>query len=234
MSYCPTCGRQRTSEARYCRGCGRDFGVAVMAANSAPASAMPPAETAVESPRSDPPTEEPPTVTVTAGAAAGALVGPADASPAVLVDVGPAAVGPARRAADPRARGPRARAVDPHRGYRADRSWRRHVRAGEEPQRAGVGGSGRQHAHADGGSHHAPGPACHHAARKPAAVRFPVRVGLPVRVALAVGVAERGQHRSGGDECPARGGGGAKPLLPGDQPARLRGVRKLADREGQG
>jgi hypothetical protein len=28
MSYCPTCGRQRSAGLRYCPGCGRDFGVA--------------------------------------------------------------------------------------------------------------------------------------------------------------------------------------------------------------
>ena len=28
MSFCPECGRARTTSTRYCGGCGRDFGVA--------------------------------------------------------------------------------------------------------------------------------------------------------------------------------------------------------------
>jgi len=61
MSYCPTCGRERASDARYCRGCGRDFGVEAMAGSTVPAE-----EPDVEPVHPDPFAEEPPqTVTVT-------------------------------------------------------------------------------------------------------------------------------------------------------------------------
>ena len=48
MTFCPECGRQRTTSARYCGGCGRDFGVA--ATVDTPELAAGPA---VESPRQD-------------------------------------------------------------------------------------------------------------------------------------------------------------------------------------
>lgn len=54
MTFCPVCGRQRTTSARYCGGCGRDFGVAATA--DIPELAARPA---VESPRQDPASERP-------------------------------------------------------------------------------------------------------------------------------------------------------------------------------
>lgn len=46
MSFCPECGRQRTTSARYCGGCGRDFGVTATASTTELAAGP-----AVESPR---------------------------------------------------------------------------------------------------------------------------------------------------------------------------------------
>jgi hypothetical protein len=48
MTFCPECGRQRTTSARYCGGCGRDFGVAATADTTELAAGP-----AVESPRQD-------------------------------------------------------------------------------------------------------------------------------------------------------------------------------------
>jgi len=87
MGYCPTCGRQRNSNGRYCGGCGRDFGVAGAAASPVPvaeplpvpegvpvAEPLPFAEPVTEAvpvadpARLEPPTAEPTkTVPVTAG-----------------------------------------------------------------------------------------------------------------------------------------------------------------------
>jgi hypothetical protein len=56
MTFCPGCGRQRTTSTRYCGGCGRDFGVAATA-DTAELAAGPAvelaADPAVESPRQD-------------------------------------------------------------------------------------------------------------------------------------------------------------------------------------
>jgi hypothetical protein len=85
MSYCPTCGRQRTGNARYCGGCGRDFGVAAMAGSAAPA-----AETGAQPQRVSPSAEAPPpTVTVTsAGQPATPAPGPPQPAPPVFLPPG--------------------------------------------------------------------------------------------------------------------------------------------------
>ena len=54
MTFCPECGRQRTTSARYCGGCGRDFGVAATADTTELAAGP-----AVESPRQDLAAERP-------------------------------------------------------------------------------------------------------------------------------------------------------------------------------
>jgi hypothetical protein len=54
MIFCPECGRQRTTSARYCGGCGRDFGVAATADTTELAAGP-----AVESPRQDLAAERP-------------------------------------------------------------------------------------------------------------------------------------------------------------------------------
>ena len=58
MAFCPECGRPRTTSARYCGGCGRDFGVAATA-DTTELAAGPVAGPAVESPRQDLAAERP-------------------------------------------------------------------------------------------------------------------------------------------------------------------------------
>ncbi len=44
MNFCPTCGRQRTGDARFCQGCGTEFRATATAAAGTPLAAEPAAE----------------------------------------------------------------------------------------------------------------------------------------------------------------------------------------------